>query len=207
MSTSAQINANRANAQHSTGPKSEEGRATSSKNSLSHGLNASFTVLKWESQEDYRELEKALIAEHKPSGPTEKLLIRQMAESHWLRQRAVFLQDCSILEGGERLKDISLFVRYQNTHDRAFYKAFNEFQKLRNQKYKELIGFDSEAAKACEENRKALLHQRRIALLDLKIKGEDSKQKGEQMRKDARDSRPQNSPKPETPPSSLQTAA
>ena len=38
MSTKAQTTANIANAQHSTGPKTESGKAASSLNHLSHGL-------------------------------------------------------------------------------------------------------------------------------------------------------------------------
>jgi len=40
MATVKQQLANRRNAQASTGPKTEAGRATSSKNSLKHGLTA-----------------------------------------------------------------------------------------------------------------------------------------------------------------------
>jgi len=38
MPTEAQITANRENAEHSTGPKTEEGKAASSHNHSSHGL-------------------------------------------------------------------------------------------------------------------------------------------------------------------------
>jgi hypothetical protein len=38
MATDAQIAANQANAQHSTGPKSETGKANSSRNATKHGM-------------------------------------------------------------------------------------------------------------------------------------------------------------------------
>jgi hypothetical protein len=38
--TEAQINANRENAQKSTGPRTAEGKAASSRNGLKHGLRA-----------------------------------------------------------------------------------------------------------------------------------------------------------------------
>ena len=40
MATEAQINANRRNAQKSTGPRSPEGKAATSRNALKHGLCA-----------------------------------------------------------------------------------------------------------------------------------------------------------------------
>ena len=45
MSTEKQINANRQNAQKSTGPKTAEGKATSSKNAVKHGLFAEEAVI------------------------------------------------------------------------------------------------------------------------------------------------------------------
>jgi hypothetical protein len=41
VATTAQITANRANARRSTGPRTAEGKATSSRNALSHGAHAS----------------------------------------------------------------------------------------------------------------------------------------------------------------------
>ena len=92
MSTQAQILANQANSQLSTGPTSESGKAVSSKNNLRHGLTGPFVVLSWESQEDYRTLKSELFAEHQPATLTEELLVQDMAQSHWLRKRATTLQ-------------------------------------------------------------------------------------------------------------------
>ena len=45
MSSQAQIAANRANAQLSTGPRTEEGKAASSRNAYRHGLFAAIESL------------------------------------------------------------------------------------------------------------------------------------------------------------------
>ena len=45
MATQAQIDANRANAQKSTGPKTPEGKAKSRRNGLKHGLTAEACML------------------------------------------------------------------------------------------------------------------------------------------------------------------
>ena len=38
----------------------------------------------------------------------------------------------------------ALYLRYQTTHERAFYKALTELQKLRAERKKEQIGFESQ---------------------------------------------------------------
>ncbi|MBV8865569.1 MAG: hypothetical protein JO210_09275, partial [Acidobacteriaceae bacterium] len=91
----ARLAANRANAQLSTGPKTAEGRAVVSQNRWRHGLTGSFMLLPWERSEDFQQLAADLRSEHQPSTPTEKLLIDNMAQHHWLMQRAISLQNLS----------------------------------------------------------------------------------------------------------------
>ena len=76
-STRATIN--RANSEHSTGPKSPQGKATSSTNSLKHGffagtekLNPADSTL---NQDTYHDLRMGL----QPDGPVEEHLIRELA--------------------------------------------------------------------------------------------------------------------------------
>jgi hypothetical protein len=53
ISTEAQIRANRENAQHSTGPITESGKAASGLNNFRHGLAAAFCVLPSEDQDAF----------------------------------------------------------------------------------------------------------------------------------------------------------
>jgi hypothetical protein len=81
MSTEAQINANRANAEHSSGPKSEEGKAASSRNHFSHGLctyDTIFFILPFESPDAYSILRATLLSEHRPETETEHILVDRM---------------------------------------------------------------------------------------------------------------------------------
>jgi hypothetical protein len=56
MSTQNQIEANRANAQRSTGPRTEEGKAASSKNATTHGLCSRNVFLPGENPEDWQKI-------------------------------------------------------------------------------------------------------------------------------------------------------
>ena len=87
MTNERQINANRENARHSTGPITPEGKARSSANAIRHGLLARQIVLPFEDRAQYLELLAALEAEHQPEGPLETYLVHQMASSQWRLQR------------------------------------------------------------------------------------------------------------------------
>jgi len=60
MATKKQIAANRRNAKKCTGPKSPQGKATSSMNNLRHGLRARTIILRGEKQEDFDEIHAGL---------------------------------------------------------------------------------------------------------------------------------------------------
>jgi len=64
---------NRANAQHSTGAKSESGRHASSQNRTTHGLarhNGPFSLLEWEDPAAFEALKAGLVAEYQPATTT-----------------------------------------------------------------------------------------------------------------------------------------
>ena len=147
MSTQAQVAANQANAQLSTGPKSEAGRAAAARNNFRHGLTTSseFWVLPSESQTDYLKLLAQFQQEHQPETPTEEALVQAMAEHHWLRHRAMRLEEaCFDFTTGQIIDErkLALYLRYQTTHERAFHKALNDLLKLRAEKRKAEIGFE-----------------------------------------------------------------
>ena len=87
MGTEAQLKANQANAQHSTGPKSPEGKAAVSQNNFRHGLSGHFQVLPWEKQEEFDNLRARLRAEHPAYSPFEAELIEKMAQHYWVNWR------------------------------------------------------------------------------------------------------------------------
>jgi len=56
-------------------------------NALQHGVLSCHTVLPWEDGEQYRMLLDALVAEHKPQGPTEEHLVEELAGIIWRKRR------------------------------------------------------------------------------------------------------------------------
>ena len=87
MSTQAQIDANRLNAQKSTGPKTPEGRAAVRLNGVKHGLTAETLILAGESAEDFQALLDAFESEHQPETTLEATLVRKVAICTWRLQR------------------------------------------------------------------------------------------------------------------------
>jgi hypothetical protein len=89
MATTAQILANRSNAELSTGPKTDAGKAAAAQNSTSHGLSsARFALLPNEDPQAYRDLLASLVEEHEPQTPTERFLVMELAQSQWKIHRA-----------------------------------------------------------------------------------------------------------------------
>ena len=68
-----------------------------------------------------------------------------MAQHHWLRNRAeAFESGCFKEDGTLDDKRLALFMRYRTSHERAFEKCLNELLKLRAEKRKAEIGFESQ---------------------------------------------------------------
>ncbi len=141
MSTAAQIAANQANSQLSTGPQTEAGKIISSQNNFRHGLSGAFVIHPSENPDKYDQLLDGLRAEHQPATPTEALLVERMAQHSWLGQRALQMQELCFHEKALMVKDgnekeFALYLRYQTTHERAFSKCLNDFTKLRAEQRK-----------------------------------------------------------------------
>jgi hypothetical protein len=56
-------------------------------NALRHGVLSRYTVLPWESADEYQTLVAALVAEHTPQGPTEEHLVEELAGVLWRKRR------------------------------------------------------------------------------------------------------------------------
>ena len=68
-------------------------------NALRHGVLSRYTVLPWESADEYRAIVEALVAEHRPQGPTEEHLVEEIAGILW-RKRRLRLAEAATHRGG-----------------------------------------------------------------------------------------------------------
>ena len=100
MATLKQIEANRANAKKSTGPKTAEGKDASSCNALRHGLLSTRTIVGNEDASEFKALRDGLLADYQPANTQELLLVDRIANAAWrtlrVRQMEQHLADMSI---------------------------------------------------------------------------------------------------------------
>jgi hypothetical protein len=83
---------NRANSQHSTGPRTAAGKQRSSQNALSHGLTGRTAVLTSEDQAAYENHCRQFEIEHKPANATETQLVKELADTSWRLNRIPLLE-------------------------------------------------------------------------------------------------------------------
>ena len=92
MSSQKQLDANRRNAQLSTGPRSAEGKAISSQNALKTGIYARGNIIGHEGSWLLEELIEQFSAEHRPATPTERSLVDQLIHCEWMLRRYAWLE-------------------------------------------------------------------------------------------------------------------
>jgi hypothetical protein len=151
MATKAQIEANRRNAQSSTGPVTDAGKAKVRQNALRHGLCAGIPQMSDESQDDVQLLLDTLREEHQPVGATEEILVYKMAEHFFYGKRASYLLSEKLDwadKGDDMTRQINLFLRYHTNADRGFLKALNELRKLQKERRLQEIGSVSQNAQS-----------------------------------------------------------
>ncbi len=96
MATEAQIEANRANAQKSTGPRTPEGKEKASQNALKHGLLTRQVVVPGEDPQEFACHRAQMLAEMAPTGPMESLLAERIVGLSWRLLRAERLQTAAV---------------------------------------------------------------------------------------------------------------
>ncbi|MCW5982018.1 MAG: hypothetical protein KIT09_28290 [Bryobacteraceae bacterium] len=92
MASLRQIEANRRNAQLSSGHVSIEGRMRSALNNIRHELYAKTVVLPTENEEDYDALLQSAVEEFQPETTTEFHLVKVIVDSQWRLERALKME-------------------------------------------------------------------------------------------------------------------
>jgi len=132
MATPRQIEANRRNAQKSTGPRTPEGKAAVRLNSLQHGLRARTVVLPGDDPQEFQQLCDDLESEWQPQTRTEQIYLEQMAIAYWKLQRMELLEARTISGGLSDLAPIMLerLWQAQQRLERSFASAQRELERI-----------------------------------------------------------------------------
>src|SRR3984893_13142884 len=105
MTSFRQFEANRRNALKSTGPKSLEGKRTSRRNALRHGLTAETVIDGLEDTEDYRGFEAAIISDYNAETAVERELLLRLASLLWRLRRIIAIETDLFQIQAEILRD------------------------------------------------------------------------------------------------------
>jgi hypothetical protein len=150
----AKLAANQTNAKLSTGPRSDEGKQTSSRNATRHGLTSKAVVLPWEDRAEYEALQALFLKDHPPASDLEKELLRAMVDAWWRLQRARRVETEFLIDREAAIRDsgsgasgdtalvllftdevesrkLRLMMRYTDSAERAWRKAQSDWQKAR----------------------------------------------------------------------------
>ena len=146
MPTSAQINANRANAARSTGPITQQGKHTASQNALKHGLFSRLLP----NEEEFQQTLQGIMADLEPSGAIEQLVVEQIALAYFrlghlyrVENDARSLPDpltneMSSLQAPAKSwfegAGAPLMIRYEAMLNRQIQRSFEFLQKLQQQR-------------------------------------------------------------------------
>ena len=143
MSTDNQIRANRANAQMSTGPTTEAGKAASSKNAAKHSLSSKYLIILPGQEEAFAELEAGLRERLKPQGTLEEVLYKRIVECSWNHERCrnaelqvlaqignFGIDPLASLGYDDRLDRIH---RYSRDYENSLHKNMRELGKLQSE--------------------------------------------------------------------------
>jgi hypothetical protein len=151
--TEKQIEANRRNAQKSTGPATPAGRTISSKNSLKHGLTAREVTVSEEEAREFAAFRNDIVAALAPVGALEEELVQTIAICSWRLRRVYRLEvnnedesnplsnlarDKVVNDGlfGHRrlLLSCTTLTRYETSIDRMRQRALHELERLQAQR-------------------------------------------------------------------------
>jgi hypothetical protein len=146
MATPRQIAANRRNAQHSTGPRTPEGKAVSRMNALKSGLDAESQFVIGEDRSQFARLQHEYFTRFQPLTPEERFQIDTLLRSEWTLRR-LFRAEAQLWEyftlRADRSEGVSLgealvagnepFRRLQRRitlAERSYKDAFAELERL-----------------------------------------------------------------------------
>jgi len=163
LQSQGKIAANRANAKHSTGPKTAEGKSIVSQNAYKYGLRQC-ELFSDEDQEEYDQFAAGLFQEYDPQNPIELLAVETLVSYAWRLQRIRKLESARFAENLESArkrsfsknpssseaffwhegKDFTMLYRYEAAMQRGFKMALVQLQAIQQARAKALKHWSSQ---------------------------------------------------------------
>jgi hypothetical protein len=125
--------ANRANARHSTGPRTEPGKLRSSLNALRHGLTARTALLPTEDADAYQHHIQQFLDEYAPATPTETQLAHEIADTAWRLNRIPILEAELLVQDPDPqslIPQLATLGLYGSRLSRQFQKAVDQLRDI-----------------------------------------------------------------------------
>jgi len=131
-SSPRKIEANRRNAQKSTGPKTSAGKVMSSWNSTKHGLlSKTLPIIYGQHKRQFTRLLTSLQQDLEPVGTLEEVLVEKIAMEYWRLGIATWYEAGEFAESKPFAHSpIDRIVRYQTMINRQLYQAINQLERL-----------------------------------------------------------------------------
>jgi len=127
---------NRANSQHSTGPRTEAGKHRSSQNARTHGLTAQSVILPTEDEAAYQQICHKFFEEYKPATATEATLVQLLADTTWRLNRIPQLEDAVLgdtsLPPQQAIEQISRLGLYSSRLSRQFQTTVKQLREIQD---------------------------------------------------------------------------
>ncbi len=128
--TDAKIEANQANAQRSTGPRTEQGKATSSRNALRHGLTAVTVLVPGEDPAEYEALSSGMYADFNPLNTTETAFVQDLIDLQWRLRRASRYESQTLSADPPDFKSLNSMSLCAARLKRQFSTTLKEFERI-----------------------------------------------------------------------------
>ena len=130
MSTPAQAAANLANAQQSTGPITEAGKAASSQNALKHGLTAKTVLLPGEDEAAYLKMCEGMFQSFAPAETPEKELVQLLCDTQWRLQRCGRIEAAILSADVPDFKALDIMSKHESRLKRQYSITLKEARDL-----------------------------------------------------------------------------
>jgi len=133
-----QHQANRRNAQHSTGPATPAAKEAIRFNALTYGLRTRASILPDENAADYSQLWDELDADWQPQTRTERLYLETMVTSQWLLKRVAESEQkiYAYIDFGEiQFKMLAYVAKQRAQLERSFRTAIADMQQSQQERH------------------------------------------------------------------------